>query len=326
MRHSQRIALFFASLFVVCAPAKAAKEIEGASDHPLVGRYEGSIITYQEVKGYEETYMPREALPFDQRDNPQGSAVSLSGKLTSIKYQGPADRSALEVVRNYQQALEANGFSTVFFCREEACGYNSGFWEAARGDIGLPSNWNTNTYALMKLDRPTEGNVWVSVFAVEQRAYRDRPLTPHVALRVLEEKPIETGKITLVKADKLAEAIGVDGRVALYGIEFDHDSDVVKPSSDAQIAEIAAYLKNNPSANVLVVGHTDTTGAFDYNRGLSERRAAAVVSNLTGGHGIAGDRLFAVGVGPASPIATNRTEEGRARNRRVEVVELPAAE
>ncbi len=129
-----------------------------------------------------------------------------------------------------------------------------------------------------------------------------------------------------MKADALAQQIGIDGRIALYGIAFDHDSDVVKPSSDTQIAEVAAYLTSNPDANVLVVGHTDMTGAFEYNRELSERRAAAVAAKLTGGHGLSADRIFAVGVGPASPIATNRTEAGRAKNRRIEIVDLPKAE
>jgi len=317
--------LVAAAAVILTAPAYAKEDIEGARDHPLVGRYEGSAITFHQVKDYEETMMPREAITRADRGNVKAKSVSVAGKLTSIRYEGPAGRSALEVVRNYQQALEGNGFATVFECRQDSCGYTTGFWGAARGDIGLLSNWETNTYALMKLDR-SEGVVWVSVFAIEQRASGDRPLTPHVALRVVEEKSLETGKIALVKADKLAAAIGVDGRIALYGIEFDHDSDVVKPASGAQIAEVAKYLENNPSANVLVVGHTDTTGAFDYNRALSERRAAAVVKKLTDAHGVAGARMFAVGVGPASPIATNRTEEGRARNRRVEIVDLPKAE
>jgi len=317
--------ILIAAVVMLTAPAHAQEDIDGASDHPLVGRYEGSVITYHQVKSYEETYMPRAPITRQDRDNAQAKSVSVSGKLTAIRYEGPAGRSALEVVRNYQQALEGNGFATVFECRQDSCGYTTGFWGAARGDIGLLSNWESNTYALMKLDR-SEGAVWVSVFAIEQRASGDRPLTPHVALRVVEEKSLETGKIALVKAGKLAEAIGVDGRIALYGIEFDYDSDVVKPASGAQIAEVAKYLESNPSANVLVVGHTDTTGAFAYNRALSERRAAAVVKKLTDVHDVTSDRMFAVGVGPASPIATNRTEEGRARNRRVEIVDLPKAQ
>ncbi len=305
--------------------ATAQEDIDGAADHPLVGRYEGSVITFHQVKGYEETVMPRAALTFKDKENLAPKSASVAGKLTSIKYEGPADRSALEVLRNYQAALEGRGFTTVFTCRQKECGHAATFWEAARGEIGMPTFWDTNIYALMKLDRP-EGTVWASVFAVETKARPGKPLTPYIALRVMEERPIETGKIALVRADALAEKIGIDGRIALYGIEFDYDSDAVKGSSAPQIAEVAAFLKDNPQATVLVVGHTDATGAFDYNRDLSERRAAAVVAKLSDDHGIDADRLFAVGVGPASPVATNRTEAGRARNRRVEIVDLPAAE
>lgn len=312
-------------IFAAFSGVQAKEDIAGSQDHPLVGRYEGSVITFHQVKEYEETMMLRAAIAREDRDNLKAKSVSLAGKLTSIKYEGPAGRSALEVVRNYQQALESDGFTTVFFCRQADCGDNVGFWTAARGEIGLLTNWDTNTYALMKLDR-SEGRVWVSIFAIEFGQNSGKPVKTQTAIRILEEKPIETGKIEIVKADKLAEKIGVDGRIALYGIEFDYDSAVVKASSAPQIAEVAAFLKSNPEASVLVVGHTDMTGAFDYNRGLSERRAAAVVAKLTGGHGISADRMFAVGVGPASPIATNRTEEGRAKNRRVEIVDLPKAE
>lgn len=316
---------FVAAFFFLLNFAQAAKEIEGASDHPQVGRYEGSIITFHQIKGYDETMLPRAAFTREDQDNPAAKSVSLAGRLTEIRYEGPADRSALEVVRNYQQALEANGFTTVFQCRQDSCGYNVGFWTAARGGVGLPSQWNDNTYVLAKKERP-EGNIWVSVFAVEVKAYGARPLTPHVALRVVEEQPLETGKISLVTADKLAEAIGVNGRIALYGINFDHDSDVVNASSAPQIEEVAAYFAANPAAKALVVGHTDATGGLDYNRGLSSRRASAVVAALTGDHGVDANRLFAIGVGPAAPLATNRTEAGRAKNRRVEIVDLPSAE
>ena len=69
-----------------------------------------------------------------------------------------------------------------------------------------------------------------------------------------------------------------------------------------------------------VVGHTDSTGEYEMNMDLSRRRAAAVIAALTGGHGIAADRLQPAGVGPLAPVASNDTEEGRAKNRRVELV------
>lgn len=303
------------------APA-LAEDAPNSEDHPLVGRYEGSTIGFYQQVGYEETLMPREAFPRGKKEIADHS-VAVSGKLTSIMYDGPGGRSALEVVRNYQQSLTDGGFATVFECRKDACGHPSDFYMAAKAEVkGVSLQWASTVYVLMSLERP-EGRVWVSVIGIEVPPRGDKPLTPQVAIRVMEEKPIETGKITLVKASDIEKAIDAAGRVALYGVEFDFDSANVKSSSDAQIAEIAGYLKANADVGALVVGHTDATGKFDYNRDLSERRAAAVVAKLTDEHGIAAERLFAVGVGPAAPTATNRTEEGRARNRRVEIVELP---
>lgn len=143
----------------------------------------------------------------------------------------------------------------------------------------------------MSLDRP-EGRAWVGVLAIELSPTATKPLTSQFIVTVVEEQPLDTG------------------------------SDALKAESAPQIAEIAKLLKGAPKLSVLVVGHTDTQGALDVNRALSERRAAAVVAALTGEHGIEKARLVAVGVGPAAPVATNRTEDGRARNRRVEIVEL----
>ncbi len=84
--------------------------------------------------------------------------------------------------------------------------------------------------------------------------------------------------------------------------------------------EIAKYLKNNPGVRLYVVGHTDKTGSYDYNLDLSRRRAASVVKALVNRHGIAPARLKPVGVGPVASVASNSSEKGRAKNRRVELV------
>jgi outer membrane protein OmpA-like peptidoglycan-associated protein len=109
--------------------------------------------------------------------------------------------------------------------------------------------------------------------------------------------------------------------VALYGIYFDSGKAEVKPESEAALGEIARMLGGNPSLRLLVVGHTDTDGAMASNRELSERRAGAVVQRLVADHGIAAGRLAPFGVGFASPVATNRNADGKAKNRRVELVE-----
>jgi outer membrane protein OmpA-like peptidoglycan-associated protein len=129
-------------------------------------------------------------------------------------------------------------------------------------------------------------------------------------------------KIVVVKADKMKEKIEKEGKVALYGIYFDTDKTEVKPSSMPTIEQIAKLLKDNPKLKLLIVGHTDNEGTFIYNKKLSEGRAKSVVRLLVTKYGINADRLHPVGVSYAAPVASNATNEGRAKNRRVELVEL----
>ena len=101
---------------------------------------------------------------------------------------------------------------------------------------------------------------------------------------------------------------------------FDTNRAELKPESLAAIQEVAKLLKGDSALKLLVVGHTDDVGGYDANVALSERRANAVLQELTGRHGVALGRLRSVGVGMAAPVATNETDEGRAKNRRVELV------
>ena len=86
------------------------------------------------------------------------------------------------------------------------------------------------------------------------------------------------------------------------------------------MAEIAKLLKADPNLKVYVVGHTDNTASLDLNLKLSRERAEAVAQALVSGHGIDAGRLIGQGVGPLAPVASNDSEEGRAKNRRVELV------
>ena len=128
-------------------------------------------------------------------------------------------------------------------------------------------------------------------------------------------------KIAIVKAGAMTKAIGEKGSVAIYGIYFDIDKADIKEGSRPELDEIGAMLKKNPGLKLLVVGHTDSQGGFEYNMDLSRKRAAAVVHDLVTSYGIAPGRLRPVGVGYSCPAASNRTEEGRAKNRRVVLVE-----
>ena len=105
------------------------------------------------------------------------------------------------------------------------------------------------------------------------------------------------------------------------GIFFDFNKSDVKPESKPSLDEVARMVKANPSMKVWVVGHTDSVGTVEANQKLSEARALAVVNTLVANYGIPAARLKGYGAGPIAPVASNKTEEGRAKNRRVELVE-----
>jgi outer membrane protein OmpA-like peptidoglycan-associated protein len=130
---------------------------------------------------------------------------------------------------------------------------------------------------------------------------------------------VEKGELAQeVKANEMLRALQEKGRIALY-IHFDTGKAVIKPESRNIIAQIVALLKENPDLRVAVEGHTDDVGNAPANQALSEKRAQAVVEAIAK-EGVDGKRLSAAGFGQARPIADNKTEEGKAKNRRVELV------
>lgn len=140
-----------------------------------------------------------------------------------------------------------------------------------------------------------------------------------IYVHIVEKKAME--QQVVADAAALGDGLQKTGHVAVYGILFDTGKSTLKPESEAAVAEVAKLLTASPTLRLLVVGHTDSVGAFEQNMALSNDRAGAVVKALTTTHGIAPARLKAVGCGPAAPVASNKTEDGRAKNRRVELVE-----
>lgn len=309
---------------VAAAGAALAQDVKGSRDHPLVPRYEGSqIIRYQTEDFTDYRLMNAPARHYGGLAKNIDSTLPLEGKLTRITYRGPADRSSLEVFRNYEQALKAVGFQTVFACAKEECGGRK-FNHAVSPQQAYTSFGEFHAeqrYVAARLARP-EGDVYVSLYVVLNKSGggpdKDRPM---IQLDVIELKKMEE-RMVVAKAADMQREIGAEGRVAIYGILFDFDKDTLRPDSRPQLEEIAKLLKNAPALKVLIVGHTDAKGAMDYNQKLSERRARSVVEALVRDYGIGRGRLTPVGVGMAAPVATNRTDDGRAKNRRVELVDL----
>ncbi|OQM76535.1 OmpA family protein [Manganibacter manganicus] len=300
-----------------------ATDVAGSADHPLIPRYEGSeIVSYDAQEFTDYRLMVAKAAVYGGLDKNLDATLPLEGKVTRLSYRAPADRSVLEVFRNYENALKAVGFEMVFTCEKDACGGRNFNHTIAAGKLySLYGEYQAEQrYLAAKLSRP-EGDVYATVYAVMNKSgggpNANRTM---VQLDVVELKPMEE-KMAVLDAGALQSEIATEGRVAVYGILFDFDKADIRPDSKPQLQEIAALLKDSPDLKVLIVGHTDAKGALDYNRDLSLRRAKSVVATLTSVYRIDTGRLTAVGVGMAAPVATNRTEEGRAKNRRVEIVE-----
>lgn len=310
-----------AAVLVVAAFAgpALAKDVAGAKDHPLVGRYVGSEISAYTVSDFDAQRFINAPVDFrsDGEAFTDGNSYQVEGKVTRIRYEAPKDRSTLEIMRNYEDSLKAKGFEVVHACADATCvrGASSPYRMATfAGDGQINYRYGDGVrYLLAKASRPS-GDVHAAVFVAASKS------GPLVRVIVAEEKPMQGDRIAFVDASAMSKAIGAQGRVVLYGIQFDYDKAEIRPESRPTLDEIAKFLKAEPGISVVVAGHTDGKGAFDYNVDLSRRRAAAVVADLAGRHGIAAGRLTPFGAGMAAPIASNDDEAGRAKNRRVELV------
>jgi len=307
----QNLKLFVAVVFCVAAAAVSAraqsKDVEGSKDHPLISRYPGSFIREYHTTDFDEFTLPLGKV----NGGVLVKSQHLEGKITYINYATPPERSDLEVYRNYEEALKTAGFEVLF-----ACVHNDGCGIADLTLSGMPGGkrrWFSNSERILsaKLSRPA-GDVYL---CLEQSAWGEH----YVALFIVEPKPMETGMIT-VNAAALAGGLVRVGHVEVPGIFFDFNKSDVKPESQPALEEVAKMLKANPSMRVWVVGHTDSVGTVEANQKLSEARAAAVAKTLVANYAISATRLKGYGVGPLAPVASNGSEEGRAKNRRVELV------
>lgn len=285
----------------VLAPAAAWSADE---DHPLLSRYPGSKVKSRTVEDF-ATYRLVKG---------QGAKAtellteSLEGKVSRLVYENPPERSTLEIYRNYRQALEAAGADVLYSCEEKDCGpaYTSSRWNQTNGLFAASDG--DPRYLAAQLTKG-ESTAYVAVMVGKRRTQVD----------VVEMDGMDTGLVA-VDPGALARGIAESGTVRVYGIHFDFDKADIRPESAPTLEAIGQLLKSQPELEILVVGHTDSTGAFDHNMRLSAARARSVVTVLTSKHGIARQRLDAHGVGPLAPVAPNTSEAGREQNRRVELV------
>ena len=197
--------------------------------------------------------------------------------------------SVIQIIRNYSTAIKNNGGTVIY--------------------EGMPQNAecaDNNGLNMVVGKFVRDGNeLWVEVVTLGGDDYY---LT--IVLKELMKQD--------VTASNMFEALNRDGHISLY-INFDFGKSVIRDESNPIIEQIVQMMKSNPDLKIGVEGHTDNVGSPASNKILSEARAKSVVSAIVG-QGISADRLTPAGYGQDKPIADNNTEEGRAKNRRVELV------
>lgn len=219
------------------------------------------------------------------------NCITVEGKIFKRQYSLKEDVqkvSKLQISRNYGNAIRAMGGSVIY--------------EGEPQD----AECTDNNGRLMVVGKVVKGvnELWVEILPGEDDYY--------ITVALKGEMKQE------VTSQSLFEALNRDGHVALY-INFDTGKSVIRDESGPIIEQVVQMLKSNPELKISVEGHTDNVGNASSNKTLSMERAKSVVAAIVG-QGISADRLTSAGYGPDKPVADNATEEGRAKNRRVEIV------
>ncbi len=324
-----RMILTLALLGCLAVPSLAqdiVSDAPGTSDPSDLKRIEGALIIGYDQSGFDELSLPTSKVTYDG----PASSTTIEGPRTRVLYLVPGDRSPLEVIRNYEAELSEQGYEKMYDCGKDECGPASAMSQylyPRDARLKTLGRVTTSAFSLPRDDHrylfatnPETGRT-VSIYVAFETFDHFPELFEKtlVLMDVIEGKPL-TRRMEFVSAEEMALSLGADGRVSLYGVHFAHDSDALTPESDPTLEEIARFLAAHPDTRVFVVGHTDMTGGYDYNIDLSQRRARSVVKALTGRYAVPAARLEPAGVGPLAPVAENLTENGRALNRRVELV------
>lgn len=278
-----RCILLSAALLLPAPGAFAQADVARSKDHPLLTRYPKSHIVE-----YEKNFNSLEFATGTKDGQPERKAVEGDATVITYFHNSPENQpSALQVIRNYQNAIKSIGGEVAY---ERLPKDGDGGETTLRVSTGGKDVWV---------------RVEVGIFSAPTQSYK---------LQIVEVAAMQQ----VVAANKLLDELNKNGFIALY-INFDTAKWDLKADGKAAVAEIVKMLKAAPTLKIAIEGHTDNVGQPAANKALSEKRAQSVMAAVVAG-GIDAKRLSAAGFGQEKPIADNRGEEGRAKNRRVELV------
>ncbi len=282
---------------------KAQDDADGCKVHPLFNRMPNYYLLICEEVEFGSMKFPI-GNPVPENENKMKSE-NLEGKIMVFKYElkeGAKPASGLQIMRNFQNESKLNGGVIL----GEYQGWCTGNYTYIGEDINggeMPigngcTNWGT-TIKFMKNDK----EIWVYV-QLSDGGYD----------MVIAEKEAMNQDI---QANEMFNKINAGEALTLY-INFETGKSAIKTESQPIIDELHKMLSGNPTLKMIIEGHTDNVGNPGSNKTLSEQRASSVKTALVN-KGISTDRIKTVGYGQDKPIADNSTEDGKAKNRRVEI-------
>lgn len=285
------------TFFVVCFSQSvlANDDAEGCKDHPLFNRMPGYRINTCEIKQFDAREFPASGAL--NADNKAVKVETVEGVQTFIVYDMPGETktaSGLQIQRNYLNAVKSAGGVVIAEYGAENSGkqFNDDTWGS--GDRAAVFKLNKGGKEIWARIHPFNGGASYALYVGEREAMKQN-----------------------IVVNEVIDKINKDGFISLY-INFDTGKAVIKADSFAQLDQVVAALKQAAELKLKVGGHTDNVGTAESNLTLSDARAKSVMKYLTD-KGIAVSRLTAKGYGQTSPVADNRGEDGRAKNRRVEL-------
>lgn len=326
-RRAAWLALVLSSCAIAGAPA-SAQDAQGCQDSAGFKRFEGSRLVLCDNRKF-DNYELATGKVIDNEDFSKKifeTKTDLSGKVEKNLYLVPKGPSEAEVFANYADMLSAQGFTPLFKASGEDAGHGVDFVMAKSfKNMDALMSFHEEGQQFGTFVKKAEGaDTYVTLFVQMGDPNASSTIAIGEGDVLARADVIYTGKMkdqmVLVKASDMKKAIDETGRISLYGILFDFNKSEIKPESRSALDEIGKYLKDDPDRKLRIVGHTDGVGGADFNMKLSQARATAVVNDLIATYGIAKPRLASQGAGMTAPIASNDTDEGRAKNRRVELV------
>lgn len=294
----KRLSTALALVLALAAPGLSHAQLtpDEYREHPVVKLYPGAAVDRYEDKAFDAVEIATDYA------GAKLTTATVEGRVIRYTFLHAEGVSALEVIRNFEAALAKEGFRTLTVASVSKLPQFQGAY------------LDRTVFGGFRLDRGGAPALYVNVFA--------DPNGGEPTSDVIIVEPAAMKQVYAVDASSLRASLAASGRVAVYGVNFDTAKTIIGRDSAGVLGQVRDLLAADPALKLKIEGHTDNVGKPAANRSLSDGRAQAVKAWLEA-NGVAQGRLTTEGLGDTRPVAANDTEDGRAKNRRVELVRVP---